>query len=226
MSFDLIIFDCDSTLSTIEGIDYLAQNSSNYAEIKSLTDLAMSSGTFNLDVYEQRLSLINMNQHMLEELAEMYWKNLTPGSLELIQALQSLGKRCCILSAGMNPAISIFGAMLGINAEDIYAVELDFDDNGNYRGIVDNIELTSLGGKPLLVEQIKQKYQAKAVLIGDGANDLEAKSSADLVVGFGGNVYREQIADKFDVYVSNSNILGVLPFILNQEEQEILQINN
>jgi len=42
MSFDVICFDCDSTLSRIEGIDELARRVGMGEEMSKLTDLAMN----------------------------------------------------------------------------------------------------------------------------------------------------------------------------------------
>ena len=38
--FDFIFFDCDSTLSTIEGIDELARQKGKFEEVKQMTDAA------------------------------------------------------------------------------------------------------------------------------------------------------------------------------------------
>ena len=40
--YDLVIFDCDSTLTALEGIDELARSGGQYEEIKALTDAAMN----------------------------------------------------------------------------------------------------------------------------------------------------------------------------------------
>ncbi|MBT4147320.1 MAG: haloacid dehalogenase, partial [Gammaproteobacteria bacterium] len=42
MSFDIIFFDCDSTLSEIEGIDELAERAGCGAEMAALTNAAMN----------------------------------------------------------------------------------------------------------------------------------------------------------------------------------------
>ena len=42
MSFDIVCFDCDSTLSKIEGIDELGRQSGLYDELVGLTNAAMN----------------------------------------------------------------------------------------------------------------------------------------------------------------------------------------
>ena len=39
--FDFVFFDCDSTLSSIEGIDELARQKGKFNQVKQLTDAAM-----------------------------------------------------------------------------------------------------------------------------------------------------------------------------------------
>ena len=57
MSYTVVCFDCDSTLSKIEGIDELAKLAGLGEEMARLTDAAMN-GVVPLEaVYEKRLSL-------------------------------------------------------------------------------------------------------------------------------------------------------------------------
>ena len=44
--YDFIFFDCDSTLSTIEGIDELARMKGKFDEVKSMTDAAMEGEVY------------------------------------------------------------------------------------------------------------------------------------------------------------------------------------
>lgn len=56
-SFDLIFFDCDSTLSTIEGIDELAKLKGKEGRVSILTDKAMNGDLDLSEVYGKRLKL-------------------------------------------------------------------------------------------------------------------------------------------------------------------------
>ena len=58
-SFDLIFFDCDSTLSTIEGIDELARLKGKEGRVGLLTNKAMDGELDLADVYGKRLRAIN-----------------------------------------------------------------------------------------------------------------------------------------------------------------------
>ena len=56
-NFDIVCFDCDSTLSRVEGIDALARRAGVEADVAPLTDAAMV-GDLRLDeVFGKRLDL-------------------------------------------------------------------------------------------------------------------------------------------------------------------------
>ena len=66
MSFDIICFDCDSTLSKIEGIDELAKQVGMGEAMSKLTDAAMNGEVPLEAVYQQRLSLIRPNRDSVD----------------------------------------------------------------------------------------------------------------------------------------------------------------
>ncbi|KAL4546523.1 hypothetical protein Ndes2526B_g01741 [Nannochloris sp. 'desiccata'] len=76
--------------------------------------------------------------------------------------------------------------------------------DGSYAGF-DPAEFTShSGGKAEAVVHIKKNWGLnKIIMVGDGATDAEAKQpgGADAFVGYGGTVYRENIAERADWYV-------------------------
>ena len=57
-SYDLIFFDCDSTLSTIEGIDELARFKGKEWRVSVLTQKAMDGELDLGDVYGKRLKSV------------------------------------------------------------------------------------------------------------------------------------------------------------------------
>ena len=56
----LILFDCDSTLSAIEGIDELARvrGPQVFAEVEAMTNAAMEGKITVQDVFSRRLAII------------------------------------------------------------------------------------------------------------------------------------------------------------------------
>ena len=87
MSFDIICFDCDSTLSEIEGIDVLAERAGCGAEMAALTNAAMNGEVSLESVYAQRLSLIKPDQKAIEWLADLYIERMVQGVEVVFQQL-------------------------------------------------------------------------------------------------------------------------------------------
>ena len=57
-TYDLVFFDCDSTLSAIEGIDELARLKGKEGRVGLLTNKAMDGELDLADVYGKRLKAI------------------------------------------------------------------------------------------------------------------------------------------------------------------------
>ncbi len=67
---DCIIFDCDGTLTAIEGIDALAEKNGVSQEVSALTAYAMGQAGINPDIYQQRLGLVRPTSSQVQQLAE------------------------------------------------------------------------------------------------------------------------------------------------------------
>ena len=99
--FDAVCFDCDSTLSRIEGIDELAKRAGCEAEIAALTKAAMN-GQVPLDaVYGKRLERVRPGRADLDWLAQRYVEEIVPGARETIHTLVRLGKPAYVVSGGI-----------------------------------------------------------------------------------------------------------------------------
>ena len=72
-SFDLIFFDCDSTLSTIEGIDELARLKGKELRVGLLTQKAMDGELDLQEVYGKRLRAIKPRRGQLKTIEELYY---------------------------------------------------------------------------------------------------------------------------------------------------------
>ena len=72
-ALDAIVFDCDGTLSAIEGIDVLADAQGVGAEVKVLTEQAMSKDGITLDLYQKRMELVRPTHKQLMHLGDQYF---------------------------------------------------------------------------------------------------------------------------------------------------------
>ena len=173
MSFDVICFDCDSTLSKIEGIDELARRVGLGEEMSKLTDLAMN-GIVPLEaVYERRLSLIQPDQNSIDWLADLYIAEIVEGVNEVFAALLAQDKTVHIISGGLRQAILPLAKYLGLPENQVHAVDIYFNDNGSYDTYDLNSPLARTGGKAEICRQLLNA-QDSLVMIGDGKTDMDA----------------------------------------------------
>jgi phosphoserine phosphatase len=213
MSFDVICFDCDSTLSKIEGIDELARRVGLGEEMSKLTDLAMN-GIVPLEaVYEKRLSLIQPDKNSIDWLAELYIVEIVDGVKQVFEALLAQDKTVHIISGGLRQAILPLASFLGLPASHVHAVDIYFNEDGSYSNYDLNSPLARTGGKAEICRQLL-KAQDSLVMVGDGNTDMEAKEAGAYVLGFGGVVDRAIVRELADFYTTESSLLSVLEHIL------------
>ena len=126
--YDLVFFDCDSTLSAIEGIDELARSKGKAGRVGLLTNKAMDGELDLAEVYGKRLKAINPTRAQLKVVEERYWETVVEDALEVIAALHFLDKQVFIISGGLIDAVMGFGRRLGVDPERIRAVELEYNE--------------------------------------------------------------------------------------------------
>ncbi len=211
MNFDIICFDCDSTLSKIEGIDELARSVGLGDAMAKLTDAAMN-GIVPLEaVYEQRLSLIRPDQASIDWVADLYIAEIVAGVQEVFNTLQAQGKEVHIISGGLRQAILPLAAFLNVPTNQVHAVDVYFNEDGSYRDYEQSSPLARTGGKAEVVSALKG--DKSVVVIGDGKTDMEAKQAGAFVIGFGGVVNRQIVQELADIYVFNTDLTSVLQYI-------------
>jgi phosphoserine phosphatase len=224
-SFDLIFFDCDSTLSTIEGIDELARLKGKEWRVGVLTEKAMNGDLDLAEVYGKRLQAIRPTRGQLKAIEERYWETIVPDAQAVIDALRFLGKQVFIISGGLAEPVRGFGKRLGVAPENIRAVELEYNElSGDWwryyepqtqhrQTYLDYNEgpLTVSSGKPRIIHELAGSRYGRRLMVGDGASDLATRGVVDLFVGFGGVVAREKVRDQSDIFVHSKSLSPILP---------------
>lgn len=208
MRFRTVIFDCDSTLSAIEGIEELARE--HRQEVAELTDLAMRGLLPLEEVYGRRLDLLRPSRAEVERIGALYIERLVPGAAEAVGALAGAGVTVQVVSGGLLPAVTIVAAHLGIEPGRVAAVDIRFTPDGAYAGFEQESPLARSGGKRTWVERNLARLPRPILLIGDGATDLEARPVVDCFAAFAGVVRREEIARAADVVLEGPSLTGVL----------------
>ena len=211
--FELVCFDVDSTLVSIEGIDVLANGD---PEVSRLTSAAMN-GEIAIDaVYGRRLERIRPTRTAVEALGRRYLESLVPGAADVIAALRAAHVDVHLVTAGLRPAIFPLAAYLGLEPRAVHAVDLRFAPDGSWLDFDRRSPLARPGGKELVVLNLRARSHGKAAFIGDGVSDLETKDAVDLFIGFGGVAEREVVAREAAVYVREPSLAALLPHLLEE----------
>lgn len=190
----LIVFDCDSTLSAIEGIDELgrAGGPEMFAKIEAMTNDAMNGKLPVEAVFGERLRIIQPKASDVAVVGQKYIDTVEPTAIDTLERLRAAGWTPIILSGGFRNAIRPLADFLGI--ERVEAVDLFFDTAGNYTGFDESYPTTRSGGKPEVIRALKRELSpARVVMVGDGVSDLETKPEVDLFIGFGRYAAREKV---------------------------------
>ncbi len=212
MNYDIICFDCDSTLSKIEGIDELGRKSGLYDELVALTNAAMNGELALEQVYAKRLALIKPDKAQMAWLADLYIAEIAEGVEEVFSILLAQGKQVHIISGGIRQAILPLAEKLGLSADHVHAVDVSFNDDGSFKQFDQHSPLARNGGKSTVCKQIKSEGLTMA-MIGDGKTDLEAKHAGAKVIGFGGVMKRDIVVEQADVFVNETSLMAVLPHL-------------
>jgi phosphoserine phosphatase len=211
--FDIVFFDCDSTLSHIEGIDELAKQAGLGPEMVALTNQAMDGLVPLEQIYGQRLALIRPNRKAIDSLADLYMDQQVDGVAEVFTRLLEAGKQVHIISGGIRQSILPLAAKLGLPADNVHAVELIFDSQGQYLDFDQSSPLARSGGKAEVCRQLNHDKDSM-VMIGDGQTDLESKQAGACFIGFGGVVVRPAVKAGADYYIETPSLQPLLDIIL------------
>ncbi len=218
--FASVWFDCDSTLTAIEGIDELAAAFRPHvaARVAALTARAMDGSVSIERVYAERLSLIAPTRDELAAIGARYVAAIVPGATEVVRTLRALGKTVGVVSGGLLPPVLALAEHLGVAAEHVHAVPIRFDAEGRYAGIAADSPLCRAGGKRELMARLPAAH-CPAAFVGDGNTDLDTQGTVARFIGFGGVVRRPRVADAAEVFVDGPDLRDVLAAVLTPAER-------
>jgi HAD superfamily phosphoserine phosphatase-like hydrolase len=212
----LLFIDCDSTLSTIEGIDELAHAGGEelFARVVALTHAAMNGEVPLDEVFPRRMELIRPDRASCESVAGLYKKTIVSGVPELIRAVKAEGWLPVILSGGFAPLIRPLAEELGI--AHVEAVPLFLNEDGSYKGYEKDYPTTRNLGKNEVIREWKvAMLPERVVMIGDGISDMETMPDVDRFIGFGGVVARAKVKGGCDHWLTSMTPLCEVMEIIN-----------
>jgi phosphoserine phosphatase len=202
-AYRTIILDVDSTLSTIEGIEWLARlrGEEVFSRINEVTERAMRGELEFGGVYAARLDAVRPTQEEMSSLGDAYIEHIAPGAAATIARLVSDGVRVIIVSGGMLDPVLRLAAHVGILSSDVHAVPVFFDEKGEYAGYDQEHPCSRQLGKRTVVSGLD--LDRPILLVGDGMTDAEVKPVVDAFAAFTGAVRREEIVALADLEVTS-----------------------
>jgi phosphoserine phosphatase len=222
--YEHIIFDCDSTLTTIEGIDVLAESAGKKWRVEVLTRAAMDGELDLEEVYAKRLRSIRPTRGQIQEIRRRYKQNVVEDAAAVINTLQQLGHQVYIISGGLAEPVEEFGIYLGVPRAYIRGVRVRYNQlSGNwwqrqaqYQATDEHYlsfsegALTVSDGKAEIVRQLLAGKPGRSLLIGDGHSDLLAGRAVDLFVGYGGVETRERVLAEAPTFIHSPSLAPLL----------------
>jgi phosphoserine phosphatase len=221
--YGTVVFDCDSTLSRIEGIEELAGERAD--EIREWTERAMNGEVPLEEVYGARLERIKPTAQDVAQVGARYVTELCPGVRELVAALRFLGKRVAIVSGGLLQPVRHLARAIGVDEGEVDAVAVLHAPDGSYAGFDEESPLARAGGKLVVLEEICSGADAAppVALVGDGATDLEAAPVCARFIAFGGVARREAVFAAADATCDTPDFAGLLHLLCSDSECETLE---
>jgi phosphoserine phosphatase len=201
--FNSIILDVDSTLSDIEGIDWLAAQRGAEIEAWSagLTERAMQGDIPIEAVYSERMRIVKPTLPEIQQLGKIYIERVATHAAETIAKFRANDVEVVLVSGGLREAILPLARELGVGPENVHAVSVFFNENGGYAGFDDASLLTRQSGKRTIVGQMDLKGPILAV--GDGMTDCEMKAVVQGFAAFTEFTRREAVIERADYVIEN-----------------------
>ena len=202
MATKLLLLDCDSTLSSIEGIDELGRlrGPEVFKAVEDMTNAAMNGGTPMEAIFAQRLEMIKPTLAECEAIAAQYIAHIEPTAIAALAQLRQAGWTIVIVSGGFTQIIQPLAKILGIDR--IEAVRLKFNADGSYAGYDESCPTSKTKGKNAVARKLRAEFKAeRVIMVGDGASDLEVKGDADRIIGFGRYAERAKVKAGADAFI-------------------------
>jgi phosphoserine phosphatase len=208
--FNSVVLDVDSTLSGIEGIDWLA--ALRGAEVKAwsaaLTERAMEGKLPIEAVYGERMRAVSPALVEIDQLGRAYIEYMAPRARETLTELRAHGIDLVMVSGGLREAILPLARELGVDEQRVHAVSVFFDEEGNYAGFDERSLLTRQDGKRITVRDMGLRGPILAV--GDGMTDCEIRQVVEGFAAFTGFMRREPVVQRADFVIENFDQLREL----------------
>ena len=189
------VFDFDSTLTSVEALDVLAEitlankpeKDAIVSEIQAITNLGIDGDISFTESLERRLSLLHANKADLATLVQELQNKVSASIVRNKEFFEKYSEDIYVISCGFKEFIEPIVAHYNIPAHKVYANTFTYDEKGNITGFDKENVLSSHNGK---IECLKRmNLDGEVQVIGDGYSDYVMREAG--------------IADKFFAYTEN-----------------------
>lgn len=206
--FKLLVTDMDSTLITIECIDEIADMQGLKPQVAAITEAAMRGEIEFRESLTRRVALLKgLDASALQRVFDERLQ-LSPGAVELLASVKAAGLKTVLISGGFTFFTDRLREQLGLTMSFANVLEImDGKLTGKVSGpIVDAEE------KRRTVERESAALgvpSSAAIVMGDGANDLQMMLVAGLSVAFRAKPVVRAQADVALNYVGLDGVLNL-----------------
>lgn len=208
--FRTVVLDVDSTLTGIEGIDWLAarRGPAAAAEIAALTGRAMNGEVPLESLYGRRLDLVKPTAAEIGELGAAYRAAAAPRARQTVAEFKEAGVAVHLLSGGLREAILPFAEWLGILPDRVHAVGIRFESSGRYGGWETLSPLATATGKATVLARLDTPMPI--LMVGDGITDLATRAAGAVFAAYTGFVRRDAVVQGADHVIASFDELHTL----------------
>ena len=182
--FRLMAFDMDSTLITIECIDEIADFIGRKPEVAAITEAAMRGEIRDFkESLRRRVALLEgLDESALQRVYDERLQ-LTPGAPALLEAARAAGLKLLLVSGGFTFFTDRLRERLGLDFARANTLEVV---GGRLTGRVLGEIVDAAGKREAVLDACREIgcSPAQAVVLGDGANDLEMMGVAGVSVAY------------------------------------------
>jgi D-3-phosphoglycerate dehydrogenase len=189
------VFDFDSTLTSVEALDVLAEitladkpeKDAVVSKIQQITNLGIDGDISFTESLERRLALIHANKNDLQTLVIALQEKVSASIVRNKEFFEKYSDDIYVISCGFKEFIEPIVANYNIPAHKVFANTFTYDSAGNITGFDKSNVLSSHNGKIACL--IGMNLEGEVQVIGDGYSDYVMREAG--------------IADKFFAYTEN-----------------------
>ena len=205
------VFDFDSTLTSVEGLDLLAEislvNNPDKEEvvrqIQEITDLGIDGDISFSDSLRRRIALMKANKSQLTELIDLLKTKLSVSVEANREFFNKHQDQIYVISCGFKEFIDPVVASIGITSDRVFANTFKFDDKDSIVGFDEANPLSQHNGKVNCLRE--SGIEGEIQIIGDGYSDfvMRKEGVAHKFFAYTENVSRKKATDNADYVVAS-----------------------